>query len=169
PSGPDAGEGAMPAITDERPDSRLIENPLTAPAALNVMSNGYYNVMTTATGAGYSRAGEIAVTRWNGDGAEERTGTFLFVTDTGSGQWWSASAEPKRAPGESTHAFFCDDKSTFTKTVGTLSTEIECIVLSEANGEARRITLWNESDRDRHVEVTSFAEIALAYEAADSA
>jgi cyclic beta-1,2-glucan synthetase len=165
----DAGERVKPAITDERPDSRLIENPLTAPAALNVMSNGYYNVMTTATGAGYSRAGEIAVTRWNGDGAEERTGTFLFVTDTGSGQWWSASAEPKRAPGESTHAFFCDDKSTFTKTVGTLSTEVECIVLSEANGEARRITLWNESDRDRHVEVTSFAEIALAYEAADSA
>jgi cyclic beta-1,2-glucan synthetase len=165
----DAGARVKPAFTDERPDSRLIDNPLAAPAALNVMSNGYYNVMTTATGAGYSRAGEIAVTRWNGDGAEERTGTFLFVSDTASGEWWSATAEPRRAPGETAHAFFCDDKATFTKTVGTLSTEVECIVLSEANGEARRITLWNESDRDRHVEVTSFAEVALAYEAADSA
>ncbi len=165
----DAGERVKPAFTDERPDSRLIDRPLAAPAAINVMSNGYYNVMVTATGAGYSRAGEIAVTRWNGDGVEERTGTFLFVTDTESGQWWSASAEPKRAAEEKAHAFFCDDKATFIKTVGTLSSELECIVLSEGNGEARRITLWNESDRDRHVEVTSFAEIALAFEAADVA
>ena len=165
----DAGDRVKPAFADERPDSRLIEEPLTAPAATNVMSNGYYNVMVTATGAGYSRAGEIAVTRWNGDGAEERTGTFLFVADRESGEWWSATAEPKRAPGETGHAFFCDDKATFIKTVGTLASEVECIVLSEGNGEARRITLWNESDRDRHVEVTSFAEIALAYDIADSA
>ncbi len=165
----DAGERVKPAFTDERPDSRLIDKPLAAPSAINVMSNGYYNVMVTATGAGYSRAGEIAVTRWSGDGTEERTGTFLFITDTETGQWWSASAEPKRAPEEEAHAFFCDDKATFIKTVGSLSSEVECIVLSEGNGEARRITLWNESDRDRHVEVTSFAEIALAYEAADVA
>ncbi|MCO5147554.1 MAG: protein ndvB [Aquamicrobium sp.] len=165
----DSGERVKPAFTDERPDSRLIEEPLTAPVATNVMSNGYYNVMVTATGAGYSRAGEIAVTRWDGDGAEERTGTFLFVSDRESGEWWSATAEPKRVPGETGHAFFCDDKATFIKTVDTLSSEVECIVLSEGNGEARRITLWNESDRDRHVEVTSFAEIALAYDIADSA
>ncbi len=163
----DAGERIKPAFADDRPDSRLIQDPLTAPHAINVMSNGYYNVMVTATGAGYSRAGEIAVTRWSGDPTEERSGTFLFVTDTDTGEWWSATAEPKRAPGEIGHAFFCDDKATFTKTVGTLHTEVECIVLSEGNGEARRITLWNESERDRYVEVTSFAEVALAFDAAD--
>ncbi|RIK85478.1 MAG: protein ndvB [Hyphomicrobiales bacterium] len=165
----DAGERVKPAFADERPDSRLVHDPLTAPRAINVMSNGYYNVMMTATGAGYSRAGEIAVTRWSGDACEERTGTFLFVADTETGAWWSTTAEPKRAPGETAQAFFCDDKATFTKTVGTLRSEVECIVLSESNGEARRLTLWNESDRDRHVEVTSFAEVALAYDVADSA
>ena len=165
----DAGERVKPAFADERPDSRLVHDPLAAPRATNIMSNGYYNVMVTATGAGYSRAGEIAVTRWSGDGTEERTGTFLFVADTATGAWWSATAEPRRAPGETAQAFFCDDKATFTKTVGMLRSEVECIVLSESNGEARRLTLWNDSDRDHHIEVTSFAEVALAYDTADAA
>ena len=41
--------------------------------------------------------------------------------------------------------------------------------MTEGNGEARRITLWNDSDEDRHLEVTSFGEIALNHEASDNA
>ena len=33
---------------------------------------------------------------------------------------------------------------------------------SEGDGEARRITISNEGSLDRHIDVTSFAEIALA-------
>src|SRR5690606_811800 len=64
---------------------------------------------------------------------------------------------------------FSDDKTTFTKIVGTLRSEMECIVASEGNGEARHITIWNDGDRDRYIEVTSFAEVALNYEPADRA
>jgi cyclic beta-1,2-glucan synthetase len=162
-------ETTKPALVDERPDSRLILDPLHGPRATNVMSNGHYNVMVTSTGTGYSRADEIAVTRWNADPSEDRSGTFIFLSDPDTGQWWSTTAEPKRAPGESCRAFFCDDKATFTKTVGSVRSEVECVVVSEGNGEARRVTLWNESDRDRHIEVTSFAEMALNFEAADTA
>jgi cyclic beta-1,2-glucan synthetase len=165
----ETGERIAPVVVDERPDSRLILDPLRAMRATNIMSNGHYNVMVTSTGTGYSRADETAVTRWNADPVEERTGTFLFLADPASGDWWSASAEPKRVTGETSRAFFCDDRAVFTKTVGTLRSEMECIVVSEGNGEARRLTIWNEGDEDRHIEVTSFAELALNFEAADIA
>ena len=64
---------------------------------------------------------------------------------------------------------FSDDKASFVKLVGTLRSEVECIVVSEGNGEGRRITLYNESTSDRFIEVTSFAELVLGLEASDNA
>ena len=165
----EASEQVKPAVVDDRPDSRLIENPLNASRAVNLMSNGHYHVMVTAAGTGYSRADEISVTRWSADPTEDRSGTFLFLRDAETGAWWSATAEPKRIEGEKASAFFCEDKATFFKTVGDFRSETECIVLGEGNGEVRRITLINDGQEERHIELTSFAEVALAFEAADSA
>ena len=165
----ETGEPPKVDMPDERSDSRLVLDPLDAPLEVNVMSNGHYNVMVTATGTGYSRADQIAVTRWNADAGEETTGTFIFLSDPATGEWWSATSAPKRVQGEVSRAHFSDDKTTFTKIVGTLRSEMECIVVSEGNGEARHITIWNDGDRDRYIEVTSFAEVALNYEPADRA
>ncbi len=83
--------------------------------------------------------------------------------------WWSATSEPKKAPDETCQTLLSDDKATFIKTVGTLRTEVECIVVSEGNGEARRVTIINDGASDRLIEVTSFAELVLAPEANDNA
>ncbi|TWH30752.1 MULTISPECIES: glucoamylase family protein [unclassified Aminobacter] len=165
----DTAERIKPALVDERPDSRTIIDPINAQPAVGLLSNGHYHVMVTSTGAGYSRADEVAVTRWNGDALEEQTGTFLFISDPDTGEWWSATPAPKRIDGENCVTTFHDDKAVFMKSVGTLRSEVECIAVQEGNGEARRLTLFNESDRDRHVEITSFAELALNFDAADNA
>jgi cyclic beta-1,2-glucan synthetase len=133
------------------------------------MSNGRYSVMVTATGSGYSRWGEMAVTRWQADPTEDRLGTYIFLRDTSTNEWWSATSEPKKAPDEFCQTLLCDDKATFIKTVGTLRTEVECIVVSEGNGEARRVTIINDGSIDRLIEVTSFAELVLAPEVNDNA
>ncbi|TIT60098.1 MAG: hypothetical protein E5W90_34355, partial [Mesorhizobium sp.] len=39
----------------------------------------------------------------------------------------------------------------------------------EGNGEGRRVTLYNDGPVDRHIEVTSFAELVLGYDASDNA
>jgi cyclic beta-1,2-glucan synthetase len=150
-------------------DTRLILEPAAALRSTNLMSNGRYSVMVTATGSGYSRWNDLAVTRWQPDPTEDRLGTYLFLRDAETGDWWSATAEPKRVAGEHAQTFFRDDKASFVKTVGTLRSEVEVIVVSEGNGEGRRITIWNDGDADRFIEVTSFAELALAPEASDSA
>ncbi|MBX3566709.1 MAG: protein ndvB [Rhizobiaceae bacterium] len=159
-------------IVEEVPasdDNRIVLNPAVAMRSTNLMSNGRYSVMVTATGTGYSRWNDIAVTRWRADPTEDRDGTFLFLRDVESGEWWSATATPRRAEDEHAVTHFRDDKATFTKRVGTLRSEVECIVVSEGNGEGRRITLQNDGETDRHIEITSFLEFVLAPEAADSA
>src|SRR6185437_2823621 len=115
------------------------------------------------------RWGDVAVTRWQPDPTEDRLGSYIFLRDTDTGDWWSATAEPKSVPGEQAQTHFSDDKASFVKTVGTLRSEVECIVVSEGNGEGRRITISNDGAAERIVEVTSYAELVLAPEAADNA
>jgi cyclic beta-1,2-glucan synthetase len=150
-------------------DTRVVLDPAWALPATSLMSNGRYSVMVTATGSGYSRWGELAVTRWQPDPTEDRLGSYIFLRDADTGEWWSATAEPRRANGETAQVIFSDDKASFVKSVRSLRSEVECIVVSEGNGEGRRITLHNDGATDRHIEVTSFAELVLGPEAADNA
>ena len=165
----EASERGPNDLFTESADSRLIVEPLRALKATSVMSNGQYSMMVTAAGAGYSRYGDIAITRWQADPVEDRLGSFIFLRDAESSDWWSATAEPKVTPGEKTQTHFSDDKACFFKTVGTLRSEVECIVASEGDGEGRRVTLWNDGDTNRFIEVTSFAELVLNIEASDTA
>lgn len=165
----DAGERTKDETVEHAADTRLVLNPMRALRSTNLMSNGQYTVMVTATGSGYSRWNDMAITRWQPDPTEDRLGAYLFLRDTETGDWWSATAEPKRATGEQVQTVFCDDKANFIKTVGTLRSEVECIVVSEGNGEARRLVIWNDAAVDRHIEVTSFAELVLAPEVNDNA
>lgn len=152
-----------------RPEVRVIENPLAQDRETVFLSNGHYAVMLTATGAGYARWNGQSVTRWKPDPVEDRTGTFIFLRDTTTGDWWSATAEPRRAVGEKLLTRFGDDKAEFVKTVGDLTSEVECIVATEHDAEGRRVILLNTGTQDRFIEVTSYAEPVLSTDEADSA
>ncbi|WP_244483877.1 GH36-type glycosyl hydrolase domain-containing protein [Rhizobium sp. Root482] len=152
-----------------RPEIRTFTNPLAKPRETVFLSNGHYSVMLTATGAGYSRWNGQTVARWKADPSEDRTGTFIFLRDTASGEWWSATAEPRRARGEKTMTRFGDDKAEFIKTVGDLMSEVECIVATEHDAEGRRVILLNTGTEDRFIEVTSYAEPVLTTDDTDSA
>lgn len=152
-----------------RPEIRIFKDPISRERETVFLSNGHYSVMLTATGAGYSRWNGQSVTRWKPDPTEDRWGSFLFLRDTATNEWWSATAEPKRIEGEETKTQFGDDKAEFIKTVGTLTSEVECIVATEHDAEGRRLTLLNTGTEDRFIEVTSYTEPVIATDDADSA
>jgi len=152
-----------------RPEIRIFKDPISREREAVFLSNGHYSVMLTATGAGYSRWNGQSVTRWKPDPTEDRWGSFLFLRDTVTGDWWSATAEPKRAEGEETKTQFGDDKAEFVKTVGTLTSEVEVIVATEHDAEGRRLTLLNTGPEDRFIEVTSYMEPVIATDDADNA
>ncbi|WP_052183086.1 glucoamylase family protein [Rhizobium sp. YS-1r] len=152
-----------------RPEIRTINNPASKERELVLLSNGHYSVMLTATGSGYSRWNGMSVARWKPDPTEDRWGQFLFLRDTTTGDWWSATTEPRRAEGEQTKVIFSDERAEFHKTIGDLTSIVECIVATEHDAEGRRLTLLNMGTEDRFIEVTSYLEPVLAAEDDDNA
>ena len=150
-------------------DLRRFGDPLAARHSANVLSNGRYGVFLTARGTGYSRCGDVAVTRWAGDPTVDLSGSFVFLSDVATGDWWSATVAPKVHPSERAETVFADDRATFRKWIGAFRSEVEAIVLGEGDGEARRVTLVNDGGEDKVVDLTSFAEIVLGDGAGDTA
>ncbi len=150
-------------------DIRRFEDPANARHSGAILSNGRYGVFVTAQGTGYSRAGDVTVTRWAGDPSEDRSGSFILLTDVASGDWWSATGAPKTHPAERAETLLADDRATFRKWVGALRSEVDVIVLNEGDGEARRVTLVNDGVEDSVIDLTSFFEIVLGDAAGDTA
>jgi cyclic beta-1,2-glucan synthetase len=161
---PGTGQGEL-----LRPEIRTITNPATKDRELVLLSNGHYSLMLTATGSGYSKWNGLSVARWKPDPTEDRWGQFIFLRDTATGDWWSTTAEPRRAEGEQTKAVFSDERAEFHKTVGDLTSTVECIVATEHDAEGRRVTLLNMGQEDRFIEVTSYMEPVLASDDDDNA
>jgi cyclic beta-1,2-glucan synthetase len=53
------------------PAVRRIRSPHDATPQAHLLSNGRYTVMLTAAGSGYSRWGDIAITRWREDATRD--------------------------------------------------------------------------------------------------
>jgi cyclic beta-1,2-glucan synthetase len=137
--------------------------------ATHLLSNGRYSVMLTAAGSGYSMWNGIAVTRWREDPTRDDWGQFFYIREAKAAQWWSAGHMPSRVKAQSYRAAFSEHKAEFTRVDPGWQTTLECLVSSESDVEARRLTLVNAGLTAREIEVTSFTELALHHPAADLA
>ena len=146
---------------------RVTASPIGAPLT-HLLSNGRYAVMLTAAGAGYSRWRDIAVTRWREDSTRDNWGSFVFLRDTQNGGIWSAGAQPVGNGLEQDQVIFAEDHAEFIRRDGSLTTAMEVLVSGEDDGEVRRISLTNSGRRPREIELTSFAELVLTAQAADT-
>ncbi|MEZ5740087.1 MAG: glucoamylase family protein [Burkholderiaceae bacterium] len=159
---PVLGRSEIPGVSH-----RVIKDPAAVPPAVSLLSNGHYSLILTATGSSYAGWNGLAVTRWQPDRLDERWGSFLFLRDVHSGQWWSATSAPRRAAGEVAHTVFSDSKAEFHKTVGSIRSQVDVVVATEHDAEGRSITLFNLGDEDRFIEVTSYCEPVIARGDAD--
>jgi cyclic beta-1,2-glucan synthetase len=138
----------------------------------HLLSNGRYAVMLTASGAGYSRWRNIAITRWREDATRDDWGSFVFLRDTLSGNYWSACIQPQSSDSEysdTNKITFGEDHAEFKRRDGSLTTSMEVLVSGEDDGEVRRLSLVNRGRRSREIELTSYAELVLTQVASDNA
>jgi len=135
----------------------------------HLLSNGRYGVMVTTAGSGYSRWRDLAVTRWREDVTRDCWGSYIFLRDAQSGQIWSAGYQPWGVEPDSYEASFTEDRAEFIRRDGSLVTTLEVVVSPEDDAEVRRVSIANLGTRTREVEVTSYAEVVLAPQAADEA
>jgi cyclic beta-1,2-glucan synthetase len=157
------------AANTEIPSSRRITATTASAPVTHLLSNGRYAVMLTAAGAGYSRWRDIAITRWREDATRDDWGSFIFLRDVQNGNVWSAGVQPLGVDGDKREVIFDEDRAQFIRRDGKLTTTMEVLVSGEDDCEVRRVSLSNGGRRLREIEITSYAEIVLAPQAADTA
>jgi len=147
---------------------RVFNSPDTPMPEVHLLSNGRYHVMVTNAGGGYSRWKDIAVTRWREDATRDGWGTFCYLRDVTSGEFWSTAYQPTLKRSEKYEAIFSEARAEFRRRDHDFDTHTEIAVSPEDDIELRRIRITNRSRRRRAIDVTSYAEVVLASPAADA-
>lgn len=129
---------------------------------VHVLSNGDFTTFITSSGAGYSRWQDLDLTRWRADTALENTGNWLYVYDQDNEVVWSGGLQPVAAPVESESVLYYAHQAEFHRRRDGLSVRTRIGVSLEDDVEIRQVVVNNHTDRVRHVNLTSYAEVALA-------
>ncbi len=147
---------------------RLFDTPDTPLPEVHLLSNGSYHMMVTNAGGGYSRWKELALTRWREDGTRDAWGTFAYIRDISSGEFWSTAYQPTLKRPKQYEAIFSEGRAEFRRRDNDFDTYTEIAVSPEDDIELRRVRITNHSRARRTIEVTSYAEVILASAASDA-
>jgi len=147
---------------------RAFNSPDTPIPEVLLLSNGRYHVMVTNAGGGYSRWKDMAVTRWREDGTCDNWGTFCYLRDVSSGEFWSAAYQPTLKRSDTYEVVFSEAKAEFRCRQSDFDSYTEITVSPEDDIEVRRITVTNRARTSRSIEVTSYAEVVLASQTGDA-
>jgi hypothetical protein len=166
---PHAAEVAGARRSGEGDDNmRMFNSPNTPWPELHLLSNGRYHVMVTAAGGGYSRWRDLSVTRWREDPTRDNWGSFIYLRDITSGDYWSATHQPTLQSARSYEALFPQARAEFRRRDGDVESYCEIAVSPEDDIELRRLTLPNRGRTRKTIEVTTFAEVVLAPQVPDA-
>jgi cyclic beta-1,2-glucan synthetase len=147
---------------------RVFTTPDTRSPQVLLLSNGRYHVMITNAGGGYSRWKDLAVTRWQEDSTRDEWGSFCYLRDAESGEFWSTAHQPALKRAKNYEAIFSEGRAEFRRQDHDIDTHTEIAVSPEDDIELRRITITNRGRTPRVIEITSYAEVVLAPPATDA-
>ncbi len=147
---------------------RVYSSPDTPNPAVQLLSNGRYHVMITNAGGGYSRWKDLAVTRWREDRTCDNWGTFCYLRDVTSKEFWSTAYQPTLKRSKHFEAIFSEGRAEFRGRDHDYDTHTEITVSPEDDIELRRVRITNRAQTRRAIDVTSYAEVVLALPAADA-
>ncbi len=161
-----------------RPAPRLLREVVPGQAAVDpthLLSNGRYHVTLRANGAGWSRWGQAAISRWRDDALRDAHGHFFYLRRLAEGQGGAASrpvsitqhpAADSSAHYKSTHHA---DRICFDASWPDLAAHLMVWVSPEDDIEFREVELRNLSDCPLELELMSAFEVPLADPRADEA
>jgi cyclic beta-1,2-glucan synthetase len=147
--------------------AREFRSPFVTPPRTQLLSNGNYLVMMTTGGGGFSEWQGIRLNRWREDVTRDSWGSFLYIRDLKSREFWSAGFQPTLKVPEDYRVVFAEDQVEIRRRDGSIETLLDVSVSPEDNVEIRRLTLVNSSEEVREIEITSYLEIVLNTAAAD--
>ncbi len=162
-----AFEGVRANVPEVQTPVRVIASPRTPTPEVQLLSNGRYHVMVTNAGGGSSRWNDLAITRWREDATCDNWGTFCYIRDVASGEFWSTAHQPTGQDADHYEAIFSEGRAEFRRSDHGLDVHTEIAVSPEDDIELRRTRIVNSSRVRKVIELTSYAELVLAPAAAD--
>ena len=162
PHAAEVSAAARPPGADIGSIMRVFTEPGTQIPEVHLLSNGRYHVIATHAGGSASRWRGLAVTRWREDATTDGWGTFIYLRDRDSGNYWSTAHHPTLRRADHYEAIFVQGRAEYRRRDHAIEAHTEICVSPEDDVEIRRVTLTNQSSRARHIEVTSYAEVVLA-------
>ena len=121
------------------------------------------------TRAAAAPAGRISPSPAGAKTAPATTGArFCYIRDTASGDFWSTAHQPTRSAPARYEAIFTEARAEFRRRDNDFESHTEIVVSPEDDIELRRLRITNRSRTRRTIDVTSYAEVALAPPAADA-
>lgn len=129
---------------------RYSREPLQVPES-QLLTNGSYTLFITDSGRGFSKRGDVMMTRWHPDHLRGDWGVHMLVSSGGDTFEVTKDAE----------AVFLPFKAEFLRRKGDISAKLEVCVSARQDGEIRRLTLSNHSDKPKTVAVGGFFEPCL--------
>ncbi|MDD1729971.1 MAG: cyclic beta 1-2 glucan synthetase, partial [Methanospirillum sp.] len=138
-------EEVYTSIGERESQIRVFKTYQTPWPEVHLLSNGRYHVMVNNSGSGYSRWNDLAVTRWREDPTTDSSGTFCYIRDLASGEFWSNGYQPSGKNPDSYQVIFKQARAEFQRRDREFETRSEIIVSPEDDVELRRIRVTNRS------------------------
>src|SRR5208337_4684442 len=135
--------GSQPTSSVPETPVRVFNSPDTPIPEVQLLSNGRYHVMITNAGGSYSHWKDLAVTRWREDSTCDNWGTFCYLRDVTSGEFWSTAYQPTLKRSEHYEAIFSEARAEFRCRQEDFDAYTEIAVSPEDDIELRRITITN--------------------------
>lgn len=140
----------------------------TAPyPQVHSLTNGNFSTLITAAGSGYSYWHDFDLTRWQPDPTLDNWGTWIYIRDEESEEFWSATSQPVALKSESQRVDFFPHRVDFQRRVNDISTHTTVTIAADHDAEIRQVAVTNHSDRSRRLSLTSFGEVILTQQEID--
>ena len=142
---------------------------MTALAPTHLLANGRYSVALRANGAGWSRWGQVGITRSRDDALRDAHGSFFYLRWDRQPHAVSLTQHPAPDPAAHYQSIYHADRICFDAVWPEIQARITVWVSPEDDIEFRQVELRNLSDRTLDLELMSAFEITLADPRADEA
>ncbi|WP_326541903.1 GH36-type glycosyl hydrolase domain-containing protein [Pseudorhodoferax sp.] len=149
--------------------SRAIDPSVRGFLPTQLLSNGRYTVALRPNGAGVSRWRAFNVSRWRDDPLRDDHGSFLYVCESGRLAPTSLTALPAPGAGWVYRSLFLADRVQFDAQGDGLRLRTVVLISPEDDTELRTVTLHNEGQDTRTLELISCFEPVLSNPKADEA
>jgi cellobiose phosphorylase len=100
-------------------------------------------MIITNAGRGYSRSNDLAITRWREDRTCDNWGTFCYISDVVSMEFWSTAYQPTLKRSEHFEACFSEGRAEFRCRDHDYGPHTEITVSPEDDFELRRVRSTN--------------------------